>query len=43
MLSVPDIFEPGRERSVLDLLTDPNAWAALASLTAAPATGEKTQ
>jgi predicted tellurium resistance membrane protein TerC len=34
MLSVPDISGPGRERSVSDLLTDPNAWAALASLTA---------
>jgi predicted tellurium resistance membrane protein TerC len=34
MLSVPDISEPGHERSVFDLLTDPNAWAALASLTA---------
>jgi predicted tellurium resistance membrane protein TerC len=34
MLSAPDISGPGRERSVSDLLTDPNAWAALASLTA---------
>jgi predicted tellurium resistance membrane protein TerC len=33
-LSAPDISEPGRERSVFDLLTDPHAWAALASLTA---------
>jgi predicted tellurium resistance membrane protein TerC len=34
MLSAPDISGPDRERSVLDLLTDLNAWAALASLTA---------
>jgi predicted tellurium resistance membrane protein TerC len=34
MLSARAIFEPGRENSVLDLLTDLNAWAALASLTA---------
>src|SRR5450631_1120277 len=34
MLSAPDISEPGRERSVSDLLTDLHAWAALASLTA---------
>jgi predicted tellurium resistance membrane protein TerC len=34
MLSARVISEPGREASVLDLLTDLNAWAALASLTA---------
>jgi predicted tellurium resistance membrane protein TerC len=34
MLSAPAVSEPGREKSVLDLLTDLNAWAALASLTA---------
>jgi predicted tellurium resistance membrane protein TerC len=34
MLSAPDISGPDRERFVLDLLTDLNAWAALASLTA---------
>ena len=34
MLSARDISGPGRERPVLDLLTDLNAWAALASLTA---------
>jgi predicted tellurium resistance membrane protein TerC len=34
MLWARAISEPGRERSVLDLLTDLNAWAALASLTA---------
>jgi predicted tellurium resistance membrane protein TerC len=34
MLSARAIAGPGRERSVLDLVTDFNAWAALASLTA---------
>src|SRR5258708_33433219 len=34
MSSAPDCSGPDRERSVLDLLTDLNAWAALASLTA---------
>jgi predicted tellurium resistance membrane protein TerC len=34
MLSARAVSEPGREKSVLDLLTDLNAWAALASLTA---------
>jgi predicted tellurium resistance membrane protein TerC len=34
MLSARAISGPGRENSVLDLLTDLNAWAALASLTA---------
>jgi predicted tellurium resistance membrane protein TerC len=34
MLSARAISEPGREASVLDLLTDLNAWAALVSLTA---------
>jgi predicted tellurium resistance membrane protein TerC len=34
MLSARAISGPGREKSVLDLLTDLNAWAALASLTA---------
>jgi predicted tellurium resistance membrane protein TerC len=34
MLCAPAISDRGRERSVLDLLTDLNAWAALASLTA---------
>jgi predicted tellurium resistance membrane protein TerC len=34
MSSARASFEPGRERSVLDLLTDLNAWAALASLAA---------
>jgi predicted tellurium resistance membrane protein TerC len=34
MLSARAISGPGRERSVLDLVTDFNAWAALASLTA---------
>jgi predicted tellurium resistance membrane protein TerC len=34
MLSAQAISGPGRENSVLDLLTDLNAWAALASLTA---------
>jgi predicted tellurium resistance membrane protein TerC len=34
MLFARAVSEPGREKSVLDLLTDLNAWAALASLTA---------
>jgi predicted tellurium resistance membrane protein TerC len=34
MLSARAVSEPRREKSVLDLLTDLNAWAALASLTA---------
>jgi predicted tellurium resistance membrane protein TerC len=34
MLSARAVSEPGRDRRVLDLLTDLNAWAALASLAA---------